>query len=107
LPTIKIEILSSLARPFLKGGGEGVVEWREEVALGETLGRLLERLVYQQPGFREIYEPGSRRVGDRVELVVNGRTYQLIGGLTYTLNDGDKITMFPRNADGSGGSHHV
>jgi molybdopterin converting factor small subunit len=102
LPTINIEIKSSLAPPFRTSGGEDAVEWQEEVAPGETLGRLLDRLIHQKPAFRSIYDPETKRVTNHVELVVNGRIYQLIGGLTYKLNDADTIGVLHGQAEEAG-----
>ena len=100
MATVNVEILSWLARPFRPDGRDGTVSWQEEVAPGETLGRLLERLVHQRAPFREIYDPSSRRLAEHIELVVNGRIYELVGGLTYLLRDGDTLTIFPGYAGG-------
>jgi molybdopterin converting factor small subunit len=99
--TVKVEVLSWLARQFRSDGRDGPVSWQEEVAPGETLGRLLERLVSERAQFREIYDPEARRLAEHVELVVNGRIYELVGGLTYFLRDGDTITLFPGYAGGT------
>jgi molybdopterin converting factor small subunit len=101
VPTVNIEVLSWLARAFRDDGRDGTVTWQEEVAPGETLGRLLERLVNERPPVGALYDPAARRVADHVELVVNGRIYELVGGLTYTLHDGDTVTLFPGYAGGT------
>ncbi len=102
MPTIKVEVMSWLARPFRDDGRDGTIAWQEDVAPGETLGRLLERLVNERAPFGEIYDPATRRVAEHVELVVNGRIYELVGGLTYTLHDADTVTVFPGYAGGAG-----
>jgi molybdopterin converting factor small subunit len=107
VPTINVEVLSSLTRLFVTDGHADQVRWQEDVALGETLGRLLARLVYEKPQFQQIYDPDSRRVTREVEVRVNGRIHELIGGLTYTLNNGDTITILPGNPDHGGGSRNV
>ena len=102
MPSVTVEVLSWLARPFHADGRDGTASWQEPVAASETLGRLLERLVNEKPAFRDIYDPESRRVAEHVELVVNGRIYELVGGLTYRLHDGDRVTLFPGYAGGTG-----
>jgi hypothetical protein len=93
-----VEIQAPLGRAFRHDGQDTTATWQEEVAPGETLGRMLERTVYAHPPFCDIYDPRARRLAAQVELLVNGRLYNLIGGLTYTLSDGDRITLSRANA---------
>jgi hypothetical protein len=97
-----VEVLPPLGRAFRRDGQDTAASWQEDVAPGETLGRMLERTVYAQPPFRDIYDPPTRRVAAQVELLVNGRLYHLIGGLTYSLQEGDRVTVSKVNAAGAG-----
>lgn len=100
MPAVTVEVLSWLARPFREDGREGTISWQEEVAAGETLERLLERLTQHKPPFAEIYDAADRRLAEHVELVINGRIYELVGGLSYQLSPGDTVTVFPGYAGG-------
>jgi hypothetical protein len=66
---------------------------QEEVAPGETLGRLLARLAVTQPSVGALYDPTGRALLPRVSATINGRAYNLLGGLTYTLHEGDMIAL--------------
>jgi hypothetical protein len=102
LPTIDVEIQAPLGRAFRLNGQDISAAWQEDVAPGETLGRMLERATYAHPPIRDIYDPRARRLAPQVELLVNGRLYNLIGGLTYTLSDGDRITLSRASAADAG-----
>jgi hypothetical protein len=93
VPTVSLEVRSLTIGAA--GPDAEASQWQEPFASGETLGRLLERLVVQQPAFREVYDPTTRRVARQVDLLINGRIYELVGGLTYTLHDGDRLTVSP------------
>ena len=102
MPTVSIELEPPLARA-MGSGADPVLGWQEEFAIGETLGRLLDRVANERPGFAAVYDPVSRRLPDRRGLLVNGRNYQLVGALTYTLHDGDRLTFLAGEAPGTGG----
>ena len=95
MPTVTLDVQSPLAQPLGAPDGNGALAWEEEVALGDTLGRLLTRLINERPGFRTIYDPATGRLADRIGLTINRRNYQLLGGLTYLLRDGDRLTLVP------------
>jgi molybdopterin converting factor small subunit len=96
VPTVTVELTASWARPAGGCESDAKVTWQEDVAPGETLGRLLERLVNERTSFREIYDPAGRRIADHVQIAINGRAYHLLGGLTYLLKDGDTLTVAQR-----------
>ncbi len=67
--------------------------WQEEVAPGETLGRLLARLAVEHELVGRLYDASDRVLRLRASATINGRAYNLLGGLTYTLHEGDTISL--------------
>lgn len=66
-----------------------------EVAPGDTLGRLLERLTYQHPPLESVYLTDQRRLTETVSITINGQPYHLLGGLSYLLHDLDTVALHP------------
>ena len=91
--TITIEVHPPLDGPFRAEPDQGAATWDEEVAAGETLGRLLARLHAERSAFGQLYDPATRRLAPGVRLAVNGRNYELVGGLTYFLADTDRLSF--------------
>jgi hypothetical protein len=87
-----------LALPGAPGPGLAPVDLEVAVAPGETLGRLLARLVREQPALTGLYDPAGNRVPQAVGLTINGRAFHLLGGLTYLLQDGDVVAAAPGQA---------
>ena len=102
MPRVRLELHGSLGRAFDPAPTGDALGLEAQVAPGETLGRLLERLVWEQPALERIYDPESRRVAEAVKLTVNGRAYHLVGGLTYLLNDDDVVAAFPVEVEEDG-----
>lgn len=93
MPIVNLEVRGDLARALGSDGRRPGLVWQAEVASGDTLGRLLERLSYELGGFDTVYDAGSRRLKSELALTVNGRPYGLIGGLTYLLHEGDALAF--------------
>jgi hypothetical protein len=101
MATVMVQVEDALAAAA--GLDRAVLVWSQEFALGETLGRLLDRMALERPGIARLYDPDSRRLPDRRGLLVNGRNHQLVGALTYLLSDGDRLTFLAGEAPGPGG----
>jgi hypothetical protein len=67
--------------------------WQQEVAPGETLGRLLARLAVEHELVGTLYDAARRDLRPPASATINGRAYNLLGGLTYTLHEGDTISL--------------
>jgi hypothetical protein len=87
--TVNIALQGDLAG----AAASGAAEWQHWVAAGETLGRLLARLVNERSGFGRLYDQERRQLAEGLSLRVNGRAYELIGGLTYILREGDRLSF--------------
>jgi molybdopterin converting factor small subunit len=97
---VKVEVLSWVARE-LGGQREDKAVWDEQIAEGETLGELMDRLADRFPSFGKFYDPADRRLEEHVELVLNGRLYDLVGGFEARLEPGDTVLIFPGFSGGS------
>jgi hypothetical protein len=91
--TVTFEVYPPLATGFGGRGQGDPASWSEEVARGETLGRVLARLAVERPSLRQIYDPATRVLANGVRLAVNGRNYELVGGLTYFVAEGDRLSF--------------
>ena len=43
----------------------------------------------------QFYEPGTHKLRDTVNILVNGRGISLLNGLNTPLKDGDTVAIFP------------
>jgi hypothetical protein len=92
VPTIQLAVVTGLLDDAFRAGGLPP-SWLEDMAPGETVARLLARLVSERPSFSRLYDANARRLAPGVLLTVNGRDFELVGGLTYFLHDGDRLTF--------------
>ncbi len=72
------------------------VELRPE----ERVRQLLERLVRSDARCALLFEPGTGRLPEHVEAVLNGRVLDLQGGLEAPLAAGDVLAFLPAHAGG-------
>lgn len=95
MATVRVELVGLGTNPDGRDGANRPVALQHDVAAGDTLGRLLERLVHEFPSFAALLDPRSGPILSGPALLVNGRPYHLIGGLTYLLRDGDRLSLLP------------
>ncbi len=62
----------------------------------EDVGSLLDKLTSDFQKLKdELYEPGSKKLRDTVNILVNGRRINLLQGMNTPLKDGDVVAIFP------------
>ena len=82
---------------FFANFREAVGQERVELAAVKDLAALLDELV-RQFGERmagQLYEPGSKKLRETVNILVNGRGVNFLDGLATKLKDGDVVAIFP------------
>ena len=82
---------------FREAVGQKILEWdydADEVPVGDVL----EELVEEYPELDIFESEGQLR--EFLNIMKNGRDVNLIDGLDTTLEDGDKLSLFPPVAGG-------
>ena len=67
---------------------------------GESVARLLGRLVEADARYALLFDPAAQRLPEHVEAVLNNRVLDLQGGLQAELHPGDVLTFIPAHAGG-------
>ena len=86
-----------VAVKFFANFREAVGQEQVEVAAVRDVAALLDELV-QRFGERmaeQLYESGSKKLRETVNVLVNGRGINLLSGLDTKLKDGDVVAIFP------------
>ena len=82
---------------FFANFREAVGQERVEVAAVRDVAALLDELV-RRFGERiadQLYESGSKKLRETVNVLVNGRGVNFLSGLDTKLKDGDVVAIFP------------
>lgn len=68
-----------------------------EVAAGKDVAALLDELVrrFGERMAEQLYESGSKKLRETVNVLVNGRGINLLSGLDTKLKDDDVVAIFP------------
>lgn len=89
--SVKVRAIMDLADAF--GCREQTVSLPDGARVADLLARLEARYGERFTGI--CYEPGSRRLSARVQVLVNGRNIALLEGTDTALSDGDDVFFLP------------
>jgi molybdopterin converting factor small subunit len=88
-----VEIVSWVTK-FVGGPGAGRKEFEEPFAPGETVRDVLRRLSARHPELeRALWDPGTRELGEHIEVMVNDAVLGVTHTLDSPLGTGDRITL--------------
>ena len=82
---------------FFANFREAVGQEQVEIAAAKDVTALLDELVRRFGGrmAEQLYESGSKKLREMVNVLVNGRGINLLSGLDTKLKDGDVVAIFP------------
>lgn len=82
---------------FFANFREAVGQERVEVAAVGDVAALLDELVrrFGEKITEQLYGPGSKKLRETVNVLVNGHGINLLSGLDTKLKDGDVVAIFP------------
>ena len=93
---IRVEFTSGLGDTLGLDKASDEVTLEITVANNETVHKLLDRLASKYPRFGQtIYDAGTARLMESVNLFLNGQHLELLSGLDTKLNDGDVLSLVP------------
>ena len=97
---VKLQAISWLSRS-LSDVESARVDKEMEVAVGETVKGLFERLAAENQAFAEyVYDRSTQNLTGRVSVFFNNRVLELLQGLDTEIKDGDFILLVPAYAGG-------
>ncbi|MDI6884534.1 MAG: MoaD family protein [Hadesarchaea archaeon] len=82
---------------FFANFREAVGKEQEQVEKAKDVASLLEELArrFGDKLTKELYSPGTKKLRDTVNILVNGRGIRLLEGLDTPLKNGDVVAIFP------------
>jgi len=82
---------------FFANFREAVGQERVEIAVVKDVAALLGELVrrFGKRVAEQLYEPGSKKLRETVNVLVNGHGINLLSGINTKLKDGDVVAIFP------------
>ena len=102
---VSVEVMPWLSRYFAgESSGSGrsgrvVLEW--DVADGDSVGDLLDRMSLANQGLGEVLFAGQTgKLSGHITLILNGRLLEIAGGLGARLRTGDTLRLLPTLAGG-------
>ena len=97
---VRLELLSGIAYAIDATTGS---EERLEIEIGEnkTVGDILSELAMKYPRFGQyFFDAKTRKLDERVSILLNGNMLTLTNRLETRLKDGDTLTLLPLMAGG-------
>jgi molybdopterin converting factor small subunit len=99
MDTIRLEILPWLSRSFDEEGAARVV-LTPEVAEGDTVRDLLDRVAVEHPALSQtLYDPDGK-LAVHISIILNNRLFELAGGLEAEVRAGDVVCLLPAFSGG-------
>lgn len=88
---------------FFANFREAVGQERVEVAAVSDVATLLDELVqrFGKKLAEQLYESGSKKLRETVNVLVNGHGINFLSGLDTKLKDGDVVAIFPPVSGGT------
>jgi len=82
---------------FFANFREAIGQEQVEVAAVRDVAALLDELVrrFGERMAEQLYDSGSKKLRETVNVLVNGRGINLLSGLDTKLKDGDVVAIFP------------
>jgi molybdopterin synthase sulfur carrier subunit len=82
---------------FFANFREAAGQEQVEVTAAKDVAALFDELVRRFGGrmAEQLYESGSKKLRETVNVLVNGRGINLLSGLDMKLKDGDVVAIFP------------
>jgi len=97
VPEVKVEVypwLSTILKSRSRKTRGGRLLLELEIAEGETVGNLLDKLIAMEEKLRpHLFDPASGKFTDQISIVVNDRFIDLLDGLDTRLEDGDTVML--------------
>lgn len=78
---------------FREAAGKSGIDVPEVKDVRALLDKLVEE--FGQKLEEQLYEPGTHKLRDVVNILVNGQSIRFLGGLETPLKDGDRVAIFP------------
>jgi molybdopterin synthase sulfur carrier subunit len=86
---MRVKIFATL-RPLV-----GAKEVEVGVETGDTVRNVLEKLTAEYPALRERVLDDDGNLQSFIHVLVNGRNMKFLDGLNSTIQEGDKLALFP------------
>jgi molybdopterin synthase sulfur carrier subunit len=86
---MRVRIFATL-RPLV-----GAKEVEVAVETGDTVRNVLEKLTAEYPALKERALDADGNLQSSIHVLVNGRSIKFLDGLNSTIQEGDRLALFP------------